>query len=193
MSAATDLVGEIEAMGRRALPLPMDVMDLGQAYAAIDRMIADWGRIDILVNNVGGGIDGPVEDFPEADFDFVLDLNVKSTFFVSQRVGRHMIARKSGAIINMGSQPAPSRSPARRSPPPRRPSAHDQMLRCQNGACTMCGQLRRPDLHSHRRTAAALADPSFRARQPDASPPCTASASEGGPGAVVFSLRTPPR
>lgn len=103
-TADGDLIGEIESMGRRALPLQMDVMDLPQAYGAVDKMIAEWGRIDILVNNVGGGIDGPVEDFPETDFDFVLDLNVKSTFFVSQYVGRHMIGRKSGAIINMGSQ-----------------------------------------------------------------------------------------
>ena len=91
-------------MGRRALPLQMDVMDLNQAYAAIDRAIEAFGRIDILVNNVGGGTEGPVEDFPETDFDFTIDLNVKSTFFISQRVGRHMIARKSGTIINMGSQ-----------------------------------------------------------------------------------------
>lgn len=104
--AAADggLVEEIAGMGRRALPLQMDVMDLDQAYAAIDRAIEELGKIDILVNNVGGGTEGPVEDFPETDFDFTIDLNVKSTFFISQRVGRHMIARKSGTIINMGSQ-----------------------------------------------------------------------------------------
>ena len=98
------LAGEIEAMGRRALPLQMDVLDLPQAYAAIDRAINALGRIDILVNNVGGGTQGPVEDFPEADFDFTVNLSVKSAFFVSQYVGRHMIARGSGAIVNMGSQ-----------------------------------------------------------------------------------------
>jgi len=104
--AAADggLAREIEAMGRRALPLQMDVMDLPQAYAAADRAIAQLGKIDILVNNVGGGTEGPIEDFPEADFDFTIDLNVKSTFFLSQHVGRHMIARTTGAIINMGSQ-----------------------------------------------------------------------------------------
>jgi NAD(P)-dependent dehydrogenase (short-subunit alcohol dehydrogenase family) len=98
------LVREIEAMGRKALPLQMDVLDLPQAYAAIDRVLADWGKIDILVNNVGGGTEGPVEDFPEDEFDLTIDLNVKSTFFISQYVGRHMIGRKSGAIVNMGSQ-----------------------------------------------------------------------------------------
>ena len=103
-SADIGLAREIEAMGRRALPLQMDVMDLPQAYAAADRAIAQLGKIDLLVNNVGGGTEGPVEDFPEADFDFTIDLNVKSTFFLSQHVGKHMIARKSGAIVNMGSQ-----------------------------------------------------------------------------------------
>jgi NAD(P)-dependent dehydrogenase (short-subunit alcohol dehydrogenase family) len=98
------LVAEIEAMGRRAVPLQMDVLDLPQAYSAVDAAISALGQIDILVNNAGGGTIGPVEDFPEADFDFTINLTVKSTFFLSQYVGRHMIERKTGAIINMGSQ-----------------------------------------------------------------------------------------
>ena len=98
------LVREIEAVGRRALPLQMDVLDLQQAYAAVDLIVGEWGKIDILVNNVGGGTEGPVEDFSEDEFDLTIDLNVKSTFFISQYVGRHMIGRKSGAIVNMGSQ-----------------------------------------------------------------------------------------
>ena len=98
------LVKEIEALGRRALPLQMDVLDLAQSYAAIDAAIATFGHLDILINNAGGGTQGPVEAFPENEFDFTIDLNVKSTFFLSQYAGRHMIARKSGAIINMGSQ-----------------------------------------------------------------------------------------
>lgn len=104
LASDAGLVNEIEAMGRRALPLQMDVLDLKQAYGAVDKMLAAWGRIDILVNNVGGGTEGTAEDFPEADFDLTINLNVKSTFFVSQYVGRHMIGRRSGAIVNMGSQ-----------------------------------------------------------------------------------------
>lgn len=98
------LVAEIEALGRRALPLQMDVLDLPQAYAAIDEAIADFGRLDILVNNAGGGTEGPIEDFPEDEFDFTIDFNVKSTFFISQYAGRHMIRRRTGSIVNMGSQ-----------------------------------------------------------------------------------------
>ena len=96
---------EIEAKGRSALPLQMDVLDLKQSYAAIDAAIAAFGKLDILVNNAGGGVDErPVEDYAEADYDFVLDLNVKSTFFLTQYAGKHMLARGSGAIVNMGSQ-----------------------------------------------------------------------------------------
>jgi NAD(P)-dependent dehydrogenase (short-subunit alcohol dehydrogenase family) len=99
------LAAEIEAKGRRALPLQLDVLDLGQGRAAVDAAIAAFGKLDILVNNAGGGVDErPVEDYAENVFDFVLDLNVKSTFFLTQYAGRHMLARKSGAIVNMGSQ-----------------------------------------------------------------------------------------
>jgi len=99
-----DLIAEIEAKGRRALPLQMDVLNLPQSYAAADEAIAALGEIDILVNNAGGGTPRPVEEFTEADFEATLDLTVKSTFFISQHVGRHMIANGRGAIINMGSQ-----------------------------------------------------------------------------------------
>jgi NAD(P)-dependent dehydrogenase (short-subunit alcohol dehydrogenase family) len=95
---------EIRAMGRRALPLQMDVMNLSQCYAAADQAITELGRIDILVNNAGGGTEGPVEGFTEEEFDWTVDFVVKSTFFITQHVGKHMIARGGGAIVNMGSQ-----------------------------------------------------------------------------------------
>jgi NAD(P)-dependent dehydrogenase (short-subunit alcohol dehydrogenase family) len=98
------LVKEIEKLGRKALPLQMDVMDLPQSYAAIEEAIAQFGKLDILVNNAGGGTEGPVENFTEKEFDWTLDFVVKSTFFISQYAGRHMIARRTGSIINMGSQ-----------------------------------------------------------------------------------------
>jgi NAD(P)-dependent dehydrogenase (short-subunit alcohol dehydrogenase family) len=103
--ADAGLVSEIEKRGRRALPLQLDVRDLKQGKDAIDATIAAWGKLDILVNNAGGGIpERPVEDIDEASFDSVVDVNVKSTFFLSQHAGRHMIGRKHGAIVNMGSQ-----------------------------------------------------------------------------------------
>jgi NAD(P)-dependent dehydrogenase (short-subunit alcohol dehydrogenase family) len=101
-------VAEIEALGRRAIPLQLDARDLKQAYSAVDAAIDALGGIDILVNNVGGGeAQGPVEDFTEAQFDDMVALNVKSAFFLAQRVGRHMIARgQGGRIVNMSSQAA---------------------------------------------------------------------------------------
>lgn len=105
IASGNEVKAEIEALGRRAEPLQMDVMDLPQAYTAIDAAIAALGYIDILVNNVGGGTEGPIEDFTEAEFDLTINLNVKASFFIAQRVARHMIARgKGGAIVNMSSQ-----------------------------------------------------------------------------------------
>ena len=95
----------IVALGRKALPLQMDVMDLAQARSAYDEAERHFGAVDILVNNVGGGVEAPVEDFTEADFDFIVSLNVKSSFFMAQHAAKKMIARgKGGAIINMSSQ-----------------------------------------------------------------------------------------
>jgi NAD(P)-dependent dehydrogenase (short-subunit alcohol dehydrogenase family) len=98
------LVREIEAMGRRALPLAMDVTDLGQITAAVDKAASHFGRIDILVNNAGLGPENPAEKVNEADFDLTVAVNLKGTFFVSQAVGRVMIRQKYGRIINLSSQ-----------------------------------------------------------------------------------------
>lgn len=103
--ADSGLAAEIEAKGRRALPMQLDVLDLVQGRAAIDAAIAAFGQLDILVNNAGGGVEErPVEDYSEEVFAHLLDLNVRSTFFLTQYAGRHMLARGQGAIVNMGSQ-----------------------------------------------------------------------------------------
>lgn len=104
VSTGAPVVGEIGAKGRKALALQMDVMDLPQSYRAVDQAIDAFGGLDILVNNAGGGTEGPIENFTEQEFDWTVDFVVKSTFFLSQYVGRHMIANRRGAIVNMGSQ-----------------------------------------------------------------------------------------
>ncbi len=98
------LVAEIMALGRTAMPVAMDVTDLDQSRAAIDRAFDEFGSLDILVNNAGGGIDGPALEVTEADFDAVWALNTRSTFFLSQHAARHMIATGGGAIVNIASQ-----------------------------------------------------------------------------------------
>lgn len=99
-----NLPDEIVALGRRCLPLQMDMMDLAQVRAAIDATVSHFGRIDILVNNAGIAPTNLAENVTEADFDRTLAVNLKGTFFASQAAARHMIAQHSGRIINMGSQ-----------------------------------------------------------------------------------------
>ena len=98
------LAREIEAMGRRVLPLQMDMARLNQISSAIEDAVAHFGRLDILVNNAGVAPDHPAEDFTEEDFDYTMAVNVKGTFFASQAAGRVMIRQKHGRIINMSSQ-----------------------------------------------------------------------------------------
>ena len=103
-ASAADLVREIEALGRRALPLQMNVTNLAESRAAIDAAVAEFGRLDILVNNAGGGIGGPAIEVSEDDFDAVWDLNTRSTFFISQHAAKAMRDSGGGAIVNIASQ-----------------------------------------------------------------------------------------
>ena len=102
--SAAELVAKVTALGRRALPLAMDVTDLDQSRAAIDAAVAEFGRLDILVNNAGGGIGGPAIEVSEHDFDAVWELNTRSTFFISQHAARTMRDSGGGAIVNIASQ-----------------------------------------------------------------------------------------
>ncbi|WP_446744068.1 SDR family NAD(P)-dependent oxidoreductase [Silvibacterium acidisoli] len=98
------LVEEIEALGRRCLPLQMDVTHLTQVQAAIEATVREFGRLDILVNNAGIAPVNPAEDATEEDFDQAIEVNLKSTFFASQYAARQMIKQGYGRIINMTSQ-----------------------------------------------------------------------------------------
>jgi NAD(P)-dependent dehydrogenase (short-subunit alcohol dehydrogenase family) len=101
---ADDLVAEIEAMGRRALAVQMDVTDLAQIGPAVDTVVDRFGRLDILVNSAGLAPGNPAEDVTEADFDLTIDVNLKGLFFASQAAGRVMIRQGSGRIVNLSSQ-----------------------------------------------------------------------------------------
>lgn len=99
-----DLVRAIEALGRRALPLQMDVTRLDQVTRAVEDTVARFGRLDILVNNAGLGPENPAESVREEDFDLTLAVNLKGTFFASQAAGRVMIRQGYGRIVNLSSQ-----------------------------------------------------------------------------------------
>ncbi|MET0885134.1 MAG: glucose 1-dehydrogenase [Mycetocola sp.] len=100
-----DVVSEIESLGRRALPLVLDVRDLESCRAALDSLEPAWDRIDILVNNAGGSIVGNALSVTEDDFADVWELNVRSTFFLSQHIARrYFVPQRAGAIVNVASQ-----------------------------------------------------------------------------------------
>lgn len=103
-ASGKELAAEIEKMGRKALALQLDVTKMDEIERAVTRLLATFGRIDVLVNNVGVGPENPAEMVTEQDFDFTVNANLKGTFFVTQAVGRTMIARKAGRIVNISSQ-----------------------------------------------------------------------------------------
>ena len=104
VNADAGLAAEIRKMGRKAMPLQMDVSKMEQIFRAVDDTVRQFGRIDILVNNAGIAPENPAEKVSEEDFDATLAMNLKGTFFASQAAGRVMIERHSGKIINMSSQ-----------------------------------------------------------------------------------------
>jgi NAD(P)-dependent dehydrogenase (short-subunit alcohol dehydrogenase family) len=102
--ADSGLAAEIAKLGRKVLPLQMDVSKLDQIQSAVAEAHRHFGKIDVLVNNAGIAPENLAENVVEVDFDATLAVNLKGTFFTSQAVGRLMIERRSGCIVNMSSQ-----------------------------------------------------------------------------------------
>ncbi len=97
-------VDEIRAMGRQALAVQMNMLDLGQIGAAVDAVVERFGHLDILVNNAGVSPTDLAEDVTESNFDLTLGVNVKGVFFASQAAGRVMIRQGFGRIVSLSSQ-----------------------------------------------------------------------------------------
>lgn len=98
------VAAEIEARGRRVLPLQMEMTQLDQVREGIAKAASHFGRLDILVNNAGIAPTNLAENVREEDFDRTIDVNLKGTFFACQAAGRIMIQQGGGRIVNMSSQ-----------------------------------------------------------------------------------------
>ena len=90
-------------LGRRFLAIHADLANTDCIPGTVATALAQFGRIDILVNNAGIIRRTDAVDFTEADWDAVVDVNLKSVFFLTQAVGRHMIQAGSGKVINIAS------------------------------------------------------------------------------------------
>jgi NAD(P)-dependent dehydrogenase (short-subunit alcohol dehydrogenase family) len=91
------------AGGGRCLAVPTDVKNEDAVIALVELTVAELGRVDVLVNNAGGTRMGPLESIPTKGWDSIFDLNVKSAYVATREAGRHMIAQRSGAIVNISS------------------------------------------------------------------------------------------
>lgn len=100
---AEEVVKEIETAGGRAEAVWCDVSDFTKAGELMDYVIKRYGRVDILVNNAGITRDGLLMKMSEADFDAVIDTNLKGAFNCMRHVARQMIKQKGGRIINISS------------------------------------------------------------------------------------------
>jgi SDR family mycofactocin-dependent oxidoreductase len=101
--ALESLVAECRALGVEAMPLAADVRDDQAIGAAVEQIVARWGRVDILFNNAGICAYGLAHELTEEAWDAMLDINLKGAWIVARHVIPHMIAQRSGVILNNSS------------------------------------------------------------------------------------------
>jgi NAD(P)-dependent dehydrogenase (short-subunit alcohol dehydrogenase family) len=101
--AAARTVATIEEQGGTAVSCRCDVTDKTAVDELADRVRAELGRVDVLINSAGTAFRSPAEDFPEEEFDRIIGLNLKGTYLPCQAFGRHMLTQGSGSIINIAS------------------------------------------------------------------------------------------
>lgn len=95
--------GICDSTGRRCLAVPTDVKNEEQVVRMVERTIETFGRVDILINNAGGTRMGPLTGLTTRGWDAAYDLNVRAAYFCTREAGRHMVAQRSGAIVNISS------------------------------------------------------------------------------------------
>ena len=103
-AAAKEAVGEIEALGRKALAIQADVAREDQVRAMVERTLERFGRVDVLVNNAGIMTRGAFAEAPITDYEAMWGINVMGTFLCTQYALRPMVRARYGRIINLSSQ-----------------------------------------------------------------------------------------
>ena len=98
-----DTAAKVKALGRRVETYAMDVANGAAVGEAVAKILADFGRIDVLVNNAGITRDTLLIRMTEEDWDAVLDINLKGAFLVTKAVVKSMMKQRSGAIVNIAS------------------------------------------------------------------------------------------
>ncbi len=98
-----ETVAAVEARGRKALALAFNVADAASVEAGVEQLIQVFGRIDVCVNNAGITRDTLLVRMTEADWDAVLDINLKGVFLTTKAVARPMMRQRAGSIVNIAS------------------------------------------------------------------------------------------
>ena len=101
--ALKEAAATIEGYGRKSLTIPCDIHDEKSVIEMVSDAIARFGRIDVLVNNAGGGDMKPLVEMTESEWLRTIDLNLNSLFRMCKAVGPHMMERRAGKVINMSS------------------------------------------------------------------------------------------
>ena len=98
-----EVVREVEDLGRKCIFMSADVADYQSVNAAVEKTISHFGKIDVLVNNAGRNLRKPALDYTEQEWNFIMDTNLKGVFLTTQAVGKKMVERRDGKIINITS------------------------------------------------------------------------------------------
>jgi NAD(P)-dependent dehydrogenase (short-subunit alcohol dehydrogenase family) len=104
LAASKELIAELQDIGRQILPVRLDISSRTEIEAAVQAAVETFGRIDVLINNVGVAPGDLAEVVDESALDEILQVNIKGTFLMTQTVARQMITQRSGRIISISSQ-----------------------------------------------------------------------------------------
>jgi len=94
---------EVRALGRRAWAYAVDVADANAVNPAVEKILAECGRVDVLVNNAGVTRDGLLMRMSDADWDVVLNTNLKGAFLLTKAFSRTLLRQRAGRVINVAS------------------------------------------------------------------------------------------